>query len=58
VRGGRRLVHRLAELGLTAGVEIILVQDSGGPLLLSVRNSRLALGRGLAEKMAVISFPE
>jgi Fe2+ transport system protein FeoA len=50
---GRRFSHRLAELGLTPGVEFSVLHDSGGPLLLSVRNSRVAIGRGMANKISV-----
>ncbi len=50
---GRRLRHRLTELGLTPGVELQVMQDQGGPLLVSVYNSRLALGRGMAHKIMV-----
>jgi len=49
----RCVVHRLRELGLTPGTEIRVVQDAGGPMLLSVRGSRVALGRDLAEKIWV-----
>lgn len=47
------VVRRLRELGLTPGVEVRVVQDAGGPMLVSVRGSRVALGRDLAEKMWV-----
>jgi ferrous iron transport protein A len=50
----RRLTHRLAELGLTPGVKLRVVQVNGGPLLVSVRGSRIAIGRGMAEKVMVI----
>ena len=53
VNAGRRLKRRLAELGLTPGVEMMVLQNNGGPLLLSVRDSRLALGRGMAAKVEV-----
>lgn len=56
VHGGKRLMHRLAELGLTPGVEMMIVQDSGGPILVSVRNSRIALGRGIAHKLNVAAI--
>lgn len=49
----RCVTHRLRELGLTPGTQIRVVQDAGGPMLLSVRGSRVALGRDLAEKMWV-----
>jgi ferrous iron transport protein A len=47
------MARRLAELGLTPGVCLRIVQDAGGPLLISVRNSRVALGRGIADKLTV-----
>ncbi len=53
VDAGQRLTHRLAELGLTPGVEFTVLQDNGGPLVISVRNSRIAIGRGMAKKINV-----
>jgi ferrous iron transport protein A len=53
ILAGRRLRHRLTELGLTPGVELTVMQDQGGPMLVSVYNSRLALGRGMAQKILV-----
>lgn len=53
VRGGEKLIHRLTAMGLTPGVTFRIVQDAGGPLLLSVRDSRIALGRGMAQKVMV-----
>ena len=54
ISAGRRLTHRLAELGLTPGVKLRVVQVNGGPLLVSVRGSRIAIGRGMADKLLVI----
>jgi Fe2+ transport system protein FeoA len=53
INAGRRFSHRLAELGLTPGVEFSVLHSNGGPLLISVRNSRIALGRGMAKKIQV-----
>lgn len=53
IDAGKQLTHRLTELGLTPGVELMIVHDSGGPLLLSVRGSRVAIGRGMAGRMRV-----
>lgn len=53
IRGGREITHRLVEMGLTPGVEIKILQDSGGPLLLAVNDSRIALGRGMAFRLQV-----
>jgi Fe2+ transport system protein FeoA len=53
INAGEGLAGRLSALGLTPGVELTIVQDAGGPLLLAVRDSRLAVGRGMAQKMVV-----
>jgi Fe2+ transport system protein FeoA len=53
VHAGEALSSRLNAMGLTPGVELTVIQDSGGPLLLGVRDSRLALGRGMAQKIFV-----
>ena len=53
IAAGRQLTHRLTELGLTPGVELTLLQSNGGPLLLAVRDTRLALGAGMAHKIMV-----
>ncbi len=53
----RCVIHRLLEMGLTPGTQVRVVQDAGGPMLLAVRGSRVALGRDLAERMWV-ELPE
>ncbi len=53
IKGGEKMVHRLSAMGLTPGVFLSIIQDAGGPLLLSVRDSRIALGRGMAQKIMV-----
>ena len=53
INAGRRLKYRLAEMGLTAGVEMTILQKAGGPLLVCVRDSRVAIGRGMAQKLMV-----
>lgn len=55
LHGGLRLRQRLADLGLTPGVVLRLVQnDPSGPLILALRDdSRLALGRGMACQIMV-----
>ena len=53
ITAGDGLRHRLTELGLTPGVEFHVVRSAGGPLLLAVHDSRLAIGRGMAHKILV-----
>jgi Fe2+ transport system protein FeoA len=46
---------RLEDLGLTPGTEVKVVRSApfNGPVELQVRGSRLALGRGMAERVFV-----
>jgi ferrous iron transport protein A len=54
ISGGRELALRLAALGLTVGARIEVLQNPvHGPLLVQVRDTRLALGRGEALKVLV-----
>jgi ferrous iron transport protein A len=54
IDAGRRLKHRLTELGLTPGVNVTIIQNNGGPILISVRDSRIAIGREMANKIRVL----
>ncbi|MEM2123106.1 MAG: FeoA family protein [Candidatus Bathyarchaeia archaeon] len=58
--GGRGLMKRLAEMGLTPGVEVRVVKAAPlhGPIQVSVRGSSLALGRGVASKIFVKPLKE
>ncbi|MFH1134589.1 MAG: transcriptional repressor [Pseudomonadota bacterium] len=51
--GGAELERRLMDMGLSPGVEIEVLGSNGGPLVVACRGSRLALGRGLSEKVLV-----
>ena len=55
-RGGRGIANRLAALGLTPGTELIKIKDNHyGPAIIRVKESRLALGRGLLHRIDVVS---
>ena len=58
IDAGRRLKHRLTELGLTPGVILTVIQNNGGPILISVRDSRIAIGREMAKKIQVTTLNE
>jgi DtxR family Mn-dependent transcriptional regulator len=47
---------RLMDMGLTPGTEVLVVKSAPfhGPLEISVRGSRLALGRGMAKRIFVV----
>lgn len=54
LEGGRRFNSRLAALGFTAGAQVKMLQNYGqGPLIVLVRGTRIALGRGEACKVVV-----
>ena len=54
INGGLKMKQRLADLGLNQGVTIRVLNDSGhGALILAVKDSRLAIGRGMAHKILV-----
>jgi Fe2+ transport system protein FeoA len=43
---GKAITRRLTSLGFTPGVEIVMTQNYGyGPLVVTVRGTRVALGR-------------
>lgn len=55
INTGRGLNSRLASMGLVPNVEITVVNnDHPGPFVISVRNSRMMLGRGIAHKIMVL----
>ena len=56
LKGGHTLTSRLATLGFTPGTELTMVQNYGwGPVIVQVRDTRIALGRGEARKVQVTS---
>jgi ferrous iron transport protein A len=54
LQGGHGFLSRLASLGFTPGAQLRVVQNYGhGPIIVSLRDSRIALGRGEAQKILV-----
>lgn len=53
---GRVFEKRLMDMGLTPGTQITVVKSAPfhGPLEISVRGSRLAVGRGMADRILVV----
>jgi ferrous iron transport protein A len=50
--GGKEFANRLASMGLSVGSRLQVLQNRGhGPLLVLVRDTRIALGRGEAMKI-------
>lgn len=54
VRAGRGLARRLADMGLVPGSSVRVISSyMPGPVVLEVKGTRLALGRGMADKVLV-----
>jgi Fe2+ transport system protein FeoA len=54
IRAGWGLQRRLADMGLTPGVQLRVINSQRpGPVLIDIRGSRLALGHGLAHRIMV-----
>jgi ferrous iron transport protein A len=58
IQGGRGIVRRLAAHGILPGTSLNVIANTlTGPIIVEVRGSRLALGRGEAMKIMVRSVP-
>ncbi len=55
VLGGKNLIKRLADLGMSSGTRITVLRKSlfSGPVQVEVSGSRLVLGGGMASKIYV-----
>jgi Fe2+ transport system protein FeoA len=54
LQGGRGFASRLAGMGISIGCQIEVLQNPArGPLLVRVRDTRIALGRGEASNILV-----
>lgn len=55
IAAGRGLRNRLVTMGLLPKTQICVVRNGrSGPFVISIKNSRMALGRGVADKIIVI----
>ena len=53
INGGRGIRSKLYSMGLIPGVKLSVVGGNGGPIMIALNDTRLALGRGMAEKIIV-----
>jgi ferrous iron transport protein A len=59
LRGGRDFIGRMATLGFVPGSVVTVIQNYGhGPVLVTVKDAQIALGRGEALKVLVELLPE
>jgi len=59
LRGGRDFTSRMGTLGFVPGSLVTVIQNYGrGPVLVIVKDGRIALGRGEALKVLVERLPD
>ncbi len=56
LRGGHGFIGRMAALGFTPGSTVRMMRNSGsGPIIVSVLDTQIALGRGQAAHVQVLA---
>jgi ferrous iron transport protein A len=54
ITGGRGIRSKLYSMGLVPGVKLTVLNRNGtGPIMVAVKDSMLAIGHGMAEKIIV-----
>lgn len=53
IDAGRCATRRLYEMGFNIGAPVRVVRNDAGPVIVSLAGNKIALGRGLAEKIRV-----
>ncbi|NLL71638.1 MAG: ferrous iron transport protein A [Epulopiscium sp.] len=51
IMGGQKIHKRLFEMGLNTGSEVQVIKNDAGPIIISLGGCKVALGRGLAQKI-------
>jgi ferrous iron transport protein A len=53
IAAGANATKRLYEMGFNTGAQVRVMKNDFGPLIVALEGNKIALGRGLAEKMLV-----
>lgn len=56
ISGGKQLTRRLLSLGLTVGSELEVLHHRGRGVVVAKQGNRVALGKGIAEKMHAVKL--
>lgn len=56
ISGGKQLTRRLLSLGLTVGSEIEVLTRRGRSVVVAKQGNRVALGKGIADKLHAIKL--
>ncbi len=57
-RGGRMLRARLLAMGLNLGQDVEVLQNNRGLIIIGINGGRVALGRGISQKILAEPAPE
>ena len=53
ITAGQKARRFLADLGVLEGVKLRIIKNDVGPILIEVKATRVAIGRGIAQKIEV-----
>lgn len=53
LEGGESLGKKLMEMGMCRGALIEIVKNDAGPLIIKIGQTKIVLGRGMAQKVVV-----
>ena len=53
IQAGISATRRLYEMGFNTGAQVMVLKNDRGPIIVGLGGQKVALGRGLAEKMLV-----
>ncbi|HEB56916.1 MAG TPA: ferrous iron transport protein A [Gammaproteobacteria bacterium] len=56
ISGGKQLTRRLLALGLTVGSELEVLHHRGRGVVVAKQGNRVALGKGIAEKIHAVKL--
>ncbi len=51
IEAGRTATRRLCEMGFNVGSVVEIVKNDAGPVIVSLAGNKVALGRGIADKI-------
>ncbi len=53
IAGGWGVKRRMADMGFYPGERLVVVNSSGGPVIVDVKGTRVGIGRNMANKIFV-----
>lgn len=54
IQAGRQATKRLYEMGFNTSARVTIIKNDAGPVIVSINGNKVALGRGLANKVLLV----